>query len=86
MASLLLSQEDIHYGLYFLLALFPVWSLSIVTYRLLFHPLKDFPGPSIAAASTLYRAYFQVYKDGAQVQQFTALHLKYGMSSSLVPW
>lgn len=55
-----------------------VHRICVVLYRLYFHPLKEFPGPKLAAASTLYRAYYQVYRDGDHLAQATRLHDRYG--------
>ena len=50
----------------------------IVIYRLYFHPLASFPGPRLAASSTLYRAYYQVWKDGKMMDKIIQLHKIYG--------
>ena len=55
-----------------------VYRILIVLYRLYFHPLSRFAGPKLAAATTLYRAYYQVYRDGDHVAQATRLHGVYG--------
>ncbi|KAJ5570099.1 Cytochrome P450 [Penicillium hispanicum] len=52
--------------------------IGIILYRLYFHPLSHFPGPKLAAATTLYRAYYQMIRDGDHVAQWTRLHEKYG--------
>ena len=51
---------------------------SVIIYRLYFHPLAHFPGPRLAAASTLYRAYYQCWKDGKLLHKTTQLHKVYG--------
>ena len=61
-----------------LLCVFLLYRLSIIIYRLYFHPLSKFPGPKLAAVSTLYRAYFQMWRDGDHVAQATRLHETYG--------
>lgn len=73
----LIPISESHLGLE-LLFLFLSYRLFVVLYRLFFHPLRRFPGPKLAAASTLYRAYFQVFRDGDHVANATRLHKKYG--------
>jgi hypothetical protein len=55
------------------------YSIVLGLYRLFFHPLAKFPGPKLAAVSTLYRAYYQVWKDGALLYKSIELHNSYGM-------
>ncbi|KAJ3559955.1 hypothetical protein NP233_g11133 [Leucocoprinus birnbaumii] len=43
-----------------------------------FHPLSKYPGPPLAATTFLYRAYFDIIKDGAWVEHLFSLHEKYG--------
>ncbi len=83
MALFVPNGEDMRYRLWIVLAILLLWRLGVIIYRIFFHPLKGFPGPPIAAASTLYRAYFQVFMDGGHIEQFTKLHVKYGTSCNL---
>ena len=55
---------------------------TIISYRLYFHPLSRFPGPKLAACTTLYRAYYQMVCDGEHVAQATKLHESYGIAIS----
>lgn len=55
-----------------------LYRVGIIIHRLYFHKLSKFPGPKLAAASTLYRAYFQIWRDGDHVAQATRLHETYG--------
>ncbi|KAJ3755440.1 cytochrome P450 [Lentinula raphanica] len=41
-------------------------------------PLKQFPGPSLARWTTLYKAYFEIVKKGGWVRQLEKLHAAYG--------
>jgi hypothetical protein len=66
-----------------LISLLLIYRLGIIVHRLYLHPLRHFPGPKLAAASTLYRAYYQIWRDGDHVGQATRLHEIYG--KSLVP-
>ena len=56
------------------------YEISIVTYRLFFHPLRSFPGPKLAAATFLYETFFDVVrKPGGQfIYELDRLHAKYG--------
>ncbi|KAF9885046.1 hypothetical protein FE257_000777 [Aspergillus nanangensis] len=47
-------------------------------YRLYFHPLSKFPGPRLAAASSLYEFYFNVVRRGMFVWEIERLHQVYG--------
>lgn len=69
-------------GTFFLLsaALASLFSVSIILYRLLFHPLARFPGPKIAAATYWYEFYFDIIKKpgGQYMYRLQDLHRKYG--------
>ncbi|KAI0887003.1 cytochrome P450 [Annulohypoxylon maeteangense] len=58
---------------------------TIVFYRLYFHPLSRFPGPKLAACTTLYRAYYQMVCDGEHVAHDTKLHESYGPVVRIAP-
>lgn len=51
---------------------------ATVVYRLYFHPLSKFPGPKLAAATSLYDFYFSVIKDGAFIWEIERMHNVYG--------
>ncbi|THU85695.1 cytochrome P450 [Dendrothele bispora CBS 962.96] len=55
-----------------------VWIVAIFVYRLLFHPLRKFPGPWLAAATDYYAGYFDLVKGGKLLFHIENLHLKYG--------
>lgn len=46
-----------------------------------FHPLYNFPGPKLAAASFLYEAWYDLIQVGRYSWQIKAMHEKYGMCS-----
>ncbi|KAK0458615.1 cytochrome P450 [Desarmillaria tabescens] len=52
--------------------------LYLVTSRLLFHPLRTFPGPRLAALTSWYQTYFESFCDGAFVDHLENLHKIYG--------
>ncbi len=54
--------------------------LYLAVYRLLFHPLKSFPGPRLAALTGWYQTYYEVFCDGLFVQKLEELHKIYGTS------
>lgn len=54
------------------------YCLVLIVYRLYFHPLKNFPGPKLAACTILYRAWYQIVRDGSQLKQWNKLHQRYG--------
>ncbi|KAJ7577965.1 cytochrome P450 [Mycena floridula] len=54
------------------------YATSTVFHRLLFSPLRGFPGPRIAAATGWYIAYFDIVKDGGIVEELERLHAIYG--------
>lgn len=55
--------------------------VSIIIYRLYFSPLAKFPGPKLAAASTLYELWFDAVKGGVYYKQIQKLHKVYGECS-----
>ncbi|KAF9057730.1 cytochrome P450 [Panaeolus papilionaceus] len=58
-----------------------VWilhSIVISVYRIYLHPLSRFPGPKLAAITSLYRAYYEVFKGGALLERIHTLHEQHG--------
>ncbi|KAJ5603009.1 hypothetical protein N7537_005965 [Penicillium hordei] len=55
-----------------------VYTSTKVIYRLYFSPLAGFPGPRLAAATSLYEAYFDIVKGGKFMFELERLHDKYG--------
>jgi hypothetical protein len=61
-----------------LLGILLVYKGTQVIYRLYFSPLAKFPGPRLAAATSLYEFYFDVIRDGQFMFELNRLHDKYG--------
>lgn len=55
-----------------------LWLTATAVYRLFFHPLAKFPGPRLAAITTWYEGYYDVFLKGKFTFQFGRLHKKYG--------
>jgi len=54
-------------------------TVSLLVYRLLFHPLSSFPGPKLAAVTSLYQVYYDVYRGGQFLDKLKELHAIYGV-------
>ncbi|KAJ5671881.1 cytochrome P450 [Penicillium longicatenatum] len=52
--------------------------VCLISYRIFLSPLAKFPGPTLAAVSGWYEAYFQLVKQGRFTWQIEYLHQKYG--------
>ena len=55
-----------------------VYRLAIICHRLFFHPLRQVPGPKIAAITTLYESYHDLIKGGQFSIKVRELHGQYG--------
>lgn len=58
-----------------------IWMAYIVfgaIYRLYFHPLSRFPGPTVAGLTRWYEFYYDVIKPGQFIWKIESLHRKYG--------
>lgn len=53
-----------------------------IVYRLTLHPLAKFPGPSFAAATSLYGAYFDLVSPCQLVKHIAELHKQCGIALS----
>jgi hypothetical protein len=51
----------------------------VFVYRLFFHPLASFPGPRLAAVTSLYQIYYDVCKGGEFLHHIKGLHEVYGV-------
>lgn len=55
-----------------------LYLVSLVIYRLLFHPLAGFPGPKLAAVTRWYEGFYDIVRDGEYTFQIARLHKQYG--------
>lgn len=55
-----------------------VYGVSLVFYRLLLHPLSNFPGPKLAAATLWYEFYHDVVRNGQYTFEIKRMHEIYG--------
>jgi cytochrome P450 len=62
-------------------ALAILYWVSKCIYNLYFHPLRNFPGPKIAAIGCEYEFYHDVVKDGRYLWKMEEMHKKYGQLS-----
>lgn len=63
--------------LYYLFA-FIFYRLLKVVYNLYFHPLSQFPGPKLAAATHAFEFYWSIVRDGEFIWEIERMHNKYG--------
>lgn len=59
------------------LVLFIAFRAIVVLYRLCFHPLCSVPGPRLAAASSLYIRYYEVFGGGGLTHFLSDIHEVY---------
>ena len=55
---------------------------GVVIYRLQFHPLSKFPGPKLAALTSLYEFYYNVVLGGRYLWEIERMHEQYGKELS----
>ncbi|KAF4616048.1 hypothetical protein D9613_011342 [Agrocybe pediades] len=56
----------------------PLFLVARIFYRIWWHPLSHIPGPTLAACSKLYRAYYDIIRDGEWSAHLHRLHAEYG--------
>ncbi|KAF8874993.1 cytochrome P450 [Infundibulicybe gibba] len=62
-----------------------LYALALSLWRLFFHPLSKVPGPPLAAISTFYVGYFDIFQGGGMVDQLEILHKRYGRAVRIGP-
>jgi cytochrome P450 len=69
------------------IAVYMMYFLAVIIYRLTLHPLAKFPGPKLAAATYNYELYFDAYADGGGsfCNQIRRLHEQYGPVVRVTP-
>ncbi|KAL9614041.1 MAG: hypothetical protein Q9167_001456 [Letrouitia subvulpina] len=61
-------------------------TIAFVGYRLQLHPLAKFPGPKLAAITSLYEMYFDCFLGGKFSKKIDEMHAKYGPIVRINPW
>lgn len=56
-----------------------------VAYNVFFHPLRNFPGPKMAGATSLWRTYKEVIKKETLAPELFELHKRYGDIVRIAP-
>lgn len=62
--------------------------VSLVVYRLYLSPLRDFPGPKLAAATQWYETYYEMWYRGGGMftRHIKELNAQYGPIVRINPW
>lgn len=62
-----------------------VYGVTLVIYRLFFHPLSKVPGPWLAAATQWYETYYELIPNGGGMftKRIKKMHDQYGESQTL---
>ena len=63
---------------------YATWWVFRAISRLYFHPLSAFPGPPLAAVTTLYKAWIDVVAQSSFVHNLERLHAIYGRTLVLL--
>ncbi|KAF7713894.1 Cytochrome P450 monooxygenase [Penicillium ucsense] len=62
-----------------------LYEVSRIVYNVFLHPLRSFPGPWLAGATSSWKAYKEVIKKQTLAQELFALHEKYGNIVRIAP-
>jgi hypothetical protein len=63
---------------------YSVFFVTIIVYRLFFHPLSHVPGPLFAKTTYFYEWYYDLYLKGQFTFHLKVLHQAYGQSMNRV--
>ncbi|PPQ66756.1 hypothetical protein CVT24_008713 [Panaeolus cyanescens] len=69
----------------FIVIIWIIKGVATSVYRVYLHPLSRFPGPKLAAVTSLYRTYYEVFKDGALLERIHQLHQLHGPTIRIGP-
>jgi hypothetical protein len=61
-----------------IVASFVAYAVYTVIYNVYFHPLAQFPGPSLAATTTYWKAYVESIANRSFCHELIELHAQYG--------
>lgn len=80
-----MSQSDVDYGRIIsgILVSVVLYRSCVVIYRLFLSPLAKFPGPKLAAATSLYEAFFDLYQSNFP-DVLAKLHDEYGKHTNVL--
>jgi cytochrome P450 len=59
-------------------AAFVLYRFLLIVYRLFFHPLSKVPGPKLAAATSLFETYYNLFLPGVYFRVIREMHDQYG--------
>lgn len=59
------------------------YACTVALSRLYYHALSKFPGPPLAAITSLYEFYYDAVLGGQYLKKFPELHRKHGMAFSM---
>jgi hypothetical protein len=75
MSNLELSLQNVALVLLYIV----VYNVLKALYRITFHPLAKFPGPTLAALTYKYEFYYDGIKGGQYTKRIAQLHEQYGI-------
>lgn len=73
-------------SIFYCITAFLLYLVALAVYRLYFSPLAKFPGPKLAALSTWYEAYYDLYLEGQYQWKIKEFHKRYGPIVRVTPF